>query len=289
MKQGRQKLLSPNSNLKIDANYVQCNHCLNKICFDCIIGLHTYIIGNIYKCVYVNDPSFVALDSMRKISMEINQIHPSVPMGPCCAFKSTIPSHIKPTITRPPRPPTCDSVAVKTGNGSDGDYVFVNKTQAQESWRRRKNRIRVNVSSLEFLNAYFDASLESPLQQTVIIPPHTILHKINLARKRNRKSSRRNKQRLNPFEGGLLLPMYDLVIEANASENQWMIDHMCLGESEDGTPAVIHGVPSTQSSRQAFELIIKNNITLQRANECTELIDLVDVSYPECDSKKRTY
>ena len=68
-----------------------------------------------------------------------------------------------------------------------------------------------------------------------------------------------------------------------------MIDHMCLSEYEDGTPAVIHGVPSTQSSRQAFELIIKNNITLQRANDCTELIHLVDISSLECDSKKRTY
>jgi len=169
------------------------------------------------------------------------------------------------------------------------EYIFQNKTQAQEAWRRRKNRIKVKDSSLEFLHAYHEVPKATTQPRSIILPPHKMLHKINQARKSNRKAKKQKKLRLNPFEGGLILPMYELNIEANASENHWTIDHMSLAESEDGTPAVIHGVPSTRCSGCAFDFIIKNNITPVRVNGHTEMFDLVNVASPECDTKTRTH
>ena len=292
MKQERQKLKAQNMNLKTNMEYVKCLECLNKICFDCIIGLHVYIVKHIYKCVYEQDPSYLALDNMRRIvkgACNNDLPHLAVSMGPCCSFKKTIPSPTKLTITRPPRPPECQSSNNKSRIDTDMEYIFQNKTQAQEAWRRRKNRIKVKDSSLEFLHAYHEVPNVTTQPRSVILPPHKILHKINQARKSNRKAKKQKKLRLNPFEGGLILPMYELDIEANASENHWTIDHMSLAESEDGTPAVIHGVPSTRCSGCAFDFIIKNNITPIRVNGHTEMFDFVNVASPECDTKTRTH
>ena len=66
--------------------------------------------------------------------------------------------------------------------------------------------------------------------------------------------------------------MYELDIEANESKNHWTIEHMSLVESENNTPAVILGVPSTRCSGCAFDFIIKNNLFEYRDLDLLQLL-----------------
>jgi len=107
--------------------------------------------------------------------------------------KKSIPTQTKLTITRPPRPPECQSTNNKSGNEHDEGYVFQNMSQAQEAWRQRKNQFKVNLCSLEFLHLYNKDPEVTVIPKTSIILPHKNLHKINQARKRNRKEKKKCK------------------------------------------------------------------------------------------------
>jgi len=120
--------------------------------------------------------------------------------------------------------------------------VFLqSKLDAQTSWRRSKNCIKVQNSSLKYLHRYHNENYQS--STTSILPPHEILHKINKHKNKNRKGHQSQKLRHNSFEGGLLLPPFLCNIEAEASEHRWTFDHMALvaslPESGDSMPAVI--------------------------------------------------
>jgi len=81
--------------------------------------------------------------------------------------------------------------------------------------------------------------------------------------------------------------MYQLDIEADASENHWTCDHMCLAESNDGTPPIVHGAPNIDSSDGAFKYVLDNSISLCRINGSSQIIDL-KVPSPEMPNKFRT-
>ena len=274
IKQARQKILTKTCYSCVDVKYVQCSRCLNKMCSSCIVGMHEYIRSSIYKNVYENDCSFVALNSMKTIldDWEVDEIGTvSVPQGPCCSFKGAIPKTSKPTITRPPRPPTINSTVSKRKVDQEEDYVFQNKTDAQESWRRRKNRIVVKESTLEFLESYHDNEPSNINPSNILQRPHTILFNINKHRRKNRKSKGKAKLHHNVFEGALILPMYDIAFQADASENHWGCDHMALAESSDGTPGAIHGCPSLESSDRAFCFVMEHNSNPLRINGTTQV------------------
>ena len=91
------------------------------------------------------------------------------------------------------------------------------------------------------------------------------------------------------FEGALIIPMYDIAFEADASENYWGCDHMALAESSDGTPGAMHGCPSLESSDRAFRFVMEHNSNPLCVNGTTQVIKLENVALPECDNKTRTH
>ena len=82
--------------------------------------------------------------------------------------------------------------------------------------------------------------------------------------------------------------MYQLDIEADASENHWTCDHMCLAEWNDESPPIVHGAPTIESTDGAFKYVMDNSVSLCRINRSLRIVGL-KVPSPETPTTLELY
>ena len=187
-KSSAQEILQPKN-----VRYVECMSCHYKFCSTCVFGIYDYIVRSIAKTVHQQDSSYNAISKMRSLLIEDKEY--CISCGPCCMFRNTIPFGTKSSVTRPPRPPDWTGNQVNPKREYDSNFTFQNKVDAQNSWRRVKNRLKVDECSLDFLHQYHDDFIDDKKPLLPMKRSYKVLHHIN----RHRKTTVRVRQERNSF------------------------------------------------------------------------------------------
>jgi hypothetical protein len=197
----------------------------------------------------------------------------SVEVGFCCIFSDTIPPNVKSSLVIPPKAP-----CISTFDAESSDTSFDEQYHPQPNKQLRgliKRCKALHASSVNFLSDYFD----DPSVLESLVPPdiHATMHSLNMSRKKSRKP----RFERNIIQGSLVFPEFDLVIQADATNNHLNCDHMALAESPiDNTKAVMHGVVNTENAEQIKHYIKEHSLTVKRISGKKERIS-INVTSPE--------
>ena len=108
-------------------------------------------------------------------------------------------------------------------------------------------------------------------------------------RRINRLYRAKRKQKLtrNLYEEILYVPVYGAEFVPDATDALTRCNHMCLAKSKiDGTPGILHGMPSHSCKHAAFESLLKSGNAHLTVPDNGCIIEL-DVPSPECDHRRK--
>ena len=292
---------------------VFCHKCKRYMCLTCIHGFLDYIKHkpSISKTLQQDDASY---KSLRLVSgMACCRSFFEVSAGPCCAFTKSFQDYQPPkTTTKPCRPPpfmptphtthtiSIDSFQspVDSDEGSDdGDEVIcTSRKEDLASLRQHMNRFSSDEMSSNSLYLYHNLANPCTIdgQLTLKRKPTVILRDVQCKHGRKaRKKARKNASVSttpkchNIFQGVLVMPMYQIGIQGDSTNDHWYPDHMALATSlADGTPSVGHCVLSHSCSDSANKFMVEHMIARTPLSGESHRIQL-HLPSPEDPSKHR--
>ena len=93
----------------------------------------------------------------------------------------------------------------------------------------------------------------------------------------------------NIFEGGLFIPTFQIIIQADTSNNHLYCNQHALGKSDfDNTPSVLHAVIIFLSSDKVFSYFEEQKLKQKPVTAKEERFTLNNVTPPKDNNKRRT-
>ena len=230
------------------------------------------------------DPSILALEKMSDAAND-NEHCGVVPFATCCSFAHEMDMSIKVSTSNPPRPP--ETYITADYEDMDDDFILTSRKQSVSTLRRRINKLNLpTLSATKKLSLY--ASNPTHTSYTGVLKrkaPYKIIAQCTKKRK-----TKTNHKPHKAYQGALFMKMYNLGIQADASNRHWFPDHLALAQSPtDKTPPVMHGVPSHDSTERAYSNMLEMKAKPVRISGTRERIVLEGVQLPEDCNTQRSF
>lgn len=287
--------------------YVRCLSCDNCVCNRCIKGALKRIEDEIPSHIINQDKTGRILLDLNKLlddrDEESSNAELTIPIGHCCVIKADIPLDTKRSVAACSLFDNDEDYTDDCGSdyetGLSDDLFFNDDKEAVRKIRFSLKSAVEDEGAVEHLHGYFnDAKRHSHEGILKIRRPKTILYKENRKRRKRKSNSKwdsRNEH--NPFEGALVVPLYGLIITADANNNWLVCDHLAHAKSmdvDDNTPAVSHAVLSRKSACRLNEYMKTNEHELKRIIMNTESVKretivVENVEPPEGDGRRRSF
>jgi hypothetical protein len=212
------------------------------------------------------DPSYRRL---QEIELHFVSGSISTSSGPCCSLIDLSSS----TLIKTPRPNPITPC---------GRINSIKQYRSSISMMKSDNLVASPVDKI-CLEQYFEYPIlisykgvfqakESPVRQ----------HKRIVSKRKKRNSQFKITSTYNPFSGALVLPTFEIVIQAEVTNSHWYCDHHALSSSKvDRTLGVPHCVLSHDCAQELHE----SKLTLPGISGSREVIKL-NISSPENHLKK---